>query len=170
MTEELIFSKIFLLNDHKVILDSDLAKLYGVETKRLKEAVNRNKKRFPKDFMVVLTREEYSVLKSSRPSLTSHGKHAKYMPYAFTEQGIAMLSSVLKSDQAISINIQIMRVFVKMRQMIFSYKTLLEKIEKLEASDTKQTQEIRRIYNLIKELLEPSIKNREQIGFKISGK
>jgi hypothetical protein len=144
--------------------------LYGVETKRLKQAVNRNKKRFPKDFMIVLTQSEYRSLKSKRPDERAHGKHSKYVPFAFTEQGIAMLSSVLNSKQAISINIKIMRVFVKMRQMISSYKDLLEKIEKLEASDTRQSEEILSIYELIKELLEPQIKNREQIGFKISGK
>jgi hypothetical protein len=170
MTEKLIFSKILVIKNQKVILDSDLASLYGVETKRLKEAVNRNKKRFPKDFMIVLTQNEYRTLRANRLQDSTHGKHSKYVPYAFTEQGIAMLSSVLNSKQAISINIKIMRVFVKMRQMISSYKDLLEKIEKLEASDTRQTEEILNIYQLIKELLEPVVKNREQIGFKISGK
>jgi hypothetical protein len=92
----------------------------------------------------------------------------KYLPFAFTEQGVAMLSSVLKSRQAILVNIQIMRVFVKMRQMISSYNDLLEKIEKLEATSSNHSTQIRAIYDLIKELLEPSIKDRPQIGFKIS--
>lgn len=170
MTEELIFSKIIIVRNQKVILDAELAKLYGVETRRLKESVNRNKQRFPKDFLIELTLAEYKAMKGNTSVASSRGKHSKYLPYAFTEQGIAMLSSVLKSKQAIAVNIRIMRVFVKMRQMIFSYKELLEKIEKLEANDANQSEHIRNIYALIKELLEPQIKNREQIGFKISSK
>jgi hypothetical protein len=170
LVQEAIAQKIFVIKSHNVILDADLALLYGVETKKLKQAVNRNRERFPPDFMIVLTQKEYSILRSKSEHMQIHGKHSKYLPYAFTEQGIAMLSSVLKSKQAVAINIQIMRVFVKMRQMVSLHKDLLEKIEKLEASHSRQNEDIGNIYNLIKELLEPSIKNRERIGFKISGK
>jgi hypothetical protein len=99
---------------------------------------------------------------------TGRGKYSKYRAFAFTEQGVAMLSSVLNSPTAVSVNIQIMRVFVRMRQLVTSYKTLLEKIEKLEASDNDKNKHIRNIYGIIKELLEPAIKTRRPIGFKTS--
>src|SRR5687768_5455797 len=128
LPEESLFKKIYVIRGQKVLLDIDLAELYGVETKRLKEAVKRNLDRFPEDFMFVLTSKEFTNLRSQ--IATSSWGGTRYPPMAFTEQGIAMLSSVLNSPRAIAINIQIMRVFVKMRQMITSYKDLLEKIEK----------------------------------------
>jgi len=149
--EELIFRKIHVIRNHKVILDADLADLYGVDTKALKQAVRRNPDRFPEDFMFELTKEEWKALslKYSDSDLRSHfvtssWGGSRYPPMAFTEQGVAMLSSVLKSKQAIDINIQIMRVFVRMRQMISSYSELLKKIEKLEACDTEQNKHIKR--------------------------
>jgi hypothetical protein len=163
--EEKLFKKIFLLRDQKVLLDFDLAELYGVETKRLKEAVKRNIDRFPEDFMFELTPEEFQNLRSQ--FATSKWGGRRYAPMAFTEQGVAMLSSVLNSKQAIEVNIQIMRLFVRMRQMISSYSHLLKKIEKLEASDLEQNKHIREIYTIIKELLEPTVKNPRPIGFKI---
>ncbi len=115
--------------------------------------------------MFVLTKAEFKNLRSQ--FVTSSWGGQRHSPMAFTEQGVAMLSSVLNSKRAIAINIQIMRVFVKMRQMIVSYKDLLDKIEELESSDTEQTKHIRNIYDLIKELLEPAVKNPRKIGFKI---
>jgi hypothetical protein len=131
----------------------------------LKEAVKRNSDRFPEDFMFILTAKEFENLRSQ--FATSSWGGTRHPPMAFTEQGVAMLSSVLNSPRAIAINIQIMRVFVKMRQMIISYKDLLEKIEKLEASGLEQNKHIRNIYDLIKELLEPPVKKQRPIGFRI---
>jgi hypothetical protein len=165
LPEESLSKKIYVIRDQKVLLDMDLAELYGVETKQLKQAVKRNSERFPEDFMFVLTSKEFTNLRSQ--FVTSSWGGTRYPPMVFTEQGVSMLSSVLNNPRAIAINIQIMRVFVKMRQMITSYKDLLEKIEKLEASDLEQNKHIRNIYNLIKELLEPSVKNPKPIGFRI---
>ena len=157
-----------MIRDQKVLLDSDLAKLYGIETIRLKEAVRRNIDRFPKDFMFVLTTKEANNLRTQ--FATSSWGGGRYPPMAFTEQGVAMLSSVINTPKAIAVNIQIMRVFIKMRQMIFSYKELLKRVEKLEDADLKKDDQIREIYALIRELLEPAINDREPIGFKISSK
>ena len=165
LPEEMVFKKIIFIGGQKVLLDRDLAELYDVPTKVLKQAVRRNKDRFPKDFMFELTGKEWKTLRSQ--IVTSSWGGERYAPFAFAEQGFAMLSSVLNSPRAIAVNIQIMRVFVKMRQLITSYKGLLEKIEKLEASDSEKNKHIKNIYSLIKELLEPSIKNRKPIGFKI---
>src|SRR5687767_6463745 len=117
--DELIASKIYLIRGHKVMLDSDLAELYQVETKRLKEAVRRNFARFPVDFMFELTSQEYHSLRTQFASLEklSWGQHSKYLPFAFTEHGVLMLSSILNSERAIEVNIQIMRIFVKLRNM-----------------------------------------------------
>jgi hypothetical protein len=165
LPEESIFKKIVLVRDQKVLLDSDLAELYGVPTKVLKQAVRRNLDRFPNDFMFELSAKEWQDLRSQIVTSSWGGK--RYTPFAFTEQGVAMLSSVLGSPKAIAVNIQIMRVFVKMRQLITSYKGLLEKIEKLEANDSEKNKHIKNIYNIIKELLEPTVKKRKPIGFKI---
>ena len=165
LPEESIFKKIIVMREQKVLLDSDLAELYGVPTKVLKQAVRRNMDRFPDDFMFELSAKEWRDLRSQIVTSSWGGK--RYSPFAFTEQGVAMLSSILGSPKAIAVNIQIMRVFVKMRQLITSYKGLLEKIEKLEANDSEKNKHIKNIYNLIKELLEPTVKNRKPIGFKI---
>ncbi len=130
---EIIEKKIYLIRGHKVMLDSDLAELYGVETKRLNEQVRRNLKRFPDDFMFQLTEEEAESLRSHFATLKSgRGKHRKYLPYAFTEQGVAMLSSVLNSDRAIEVNVQIMRTFVKLREMLSTHKDLARKLADME--------------------------------------
>jgi hypothetical protein len=133
ITEENVFEKIFLIRNQKVLIDTHIAKLYGLETKRLKEAVKRNQSRFPKDFMFILNKKEFANLRSQFASSSWGGD--RYPPMVFTEQGVAMLSSVINTPRAVAVNIQIMRVFIKMRQMIFSYKELLKRIEKLEDSD-----------------------------------
>jgi len=168
---EIIQSKIYLIRGHKVMLDKELAELYGVSTKRLKEQVRRNLKRFPGDFMLELTWEEAESLRSQIATL-KRGEHIKYLPYAFTEQGVAMLSSVLNSDRAIEINIQIMRVFTKLREMMISHKDLAHKIEDLERNFQEKFQEhdkkIILIFNAIKELLvdkEEVAKKRGPLGF-----
>lgn len=184
LVEERVFSKIYLVRGQKVMLDADLAILYGVEPKALKQAVRRNIERFPEDFMFELKREEEAALRSQfvtlnkKPSLRTvktatargRGQHSKYMPFAFTEQGVAMLSGVLKSKRAIEVNIHIMRIFVKMRQLIAGYKELLEKVEKMEADQSHSREHIKNIYAIIKELLEPAAKQQKskKIGYKTS--
>jgi hypothetical protein len=124
---------IFLCRGHKMMLDADLAKLYQVPTKVLNQAVRRNKDRFPADFMLQLTAEEFSVLRSQIVTLkTGRGQYRKYLPYAFTEQGVAMLSIFLRSNRAVSVNIEIMRAFVRLREMLVSHKDLANKLETLE--------------------------------------
>lgn len=117
ISDEAVINKIYLIRGQKVMIDRDLAELYGVETKQLKRQVNRNIERFPEDFMFELTKDEAEILRSQFGTLR-HGEHAKYMSYAFTEQGVSMLSSVLNSKQAIKINIQIIRIFTRIRQML----------------------------------------------------
>lgn len=120
---------IYIVRSHKVMLDYDLALLYGVETKVLKRAVKRNLDRFPGDFMFELSRVEYNSLRCQIGTLENgRGQYSKYVPFAFTEQGVAMLSSVLNSKSAIQVNIQIMRAFIRIREILFSYKELERKI------------------------------------------
>ena len=131
MELEVIQNKIFEIRGFKVMLDFDLALLYNVENKRLKEAVRRNSNRFPKDFMFELTEMEFNSLRTQIASSNRGG--VRYMPFAFTEQGIAMLSSVLNSEKAIEINISIIRAFVTMRQFTLSYSELKTRIEEIES-------------------------------------
>ena len=119
---------ILVVRGHKVLLDADLAALYGVDTRVLLQAVKRNRERFPADFMIQLTAAEWAALRSQIVTLKrGRGQHRKYLPYAFTEQGVAMLSSVLKSARAIAVNIQIMRAFVRMRELLISNRELAQK-------------------------------------------
>jgi aromatic ring-opening dioxygenase LigB subunit len=161
---EIIEQKIILIRDHKVILDSDLAVLYGVETKVLNQAVRRNILRFPDDFMFELTAEEHESLRSQIVTLKKgRGQHSKYLPYAFTEQGVAMLSSVLNSDRAIEVNILIMRSFVKLREMISSHKDLAKKLESLEK---KYDSQFKMVFDAIRQLMvPPESKKKRTIGF-----
>lgn len=170
LTEEAIYSQIFVIRKHKVMLDFHLAELYEVETRVLNQNVNRNPDRFPEDFMFQLTKQEWENLKSQFVTSSSKWGGRRKLPYAFTEQGVSMLSSVLNSPRAIAVNIQIMRLFVKMRQMIIGYKDLLKKIEKLEKTQMENNEDIASIYKIIKELLEPNIKDRRPVGFKINQK
>lgn len=128
---ERISSKIYLIRNEKVLLDFDLAELYNTPTKQLKRAVRRNLDRFPMDFMFSLTNEEYNSLRRQIGTL-KRGEHSKYLPYAFTEQGVAMLSSVLNSERAIKVNIAIMRAFVEMRRFLESNERLARKLKQLE--------------------------------------
>lgn len=162
---EQIFSLIYELRGHKIMLDKDLAEMYGVETKQLKRAVRRNMDRFPTDFMFELTAEEWANLRSQIGASSEWGG-TRYPPFAFTEQGVAMLSTVLNSKQAIAVNIHIMRVFVQVRSLAAGYKDLLEKINELQNSDAKQSEAITNLYRVFKELIEPEHKNRKPIGFK----
>jgi len=171
LTEEALYSHIYVIRKHKVMLDFHLADLYEVETRVLNQAVKRNPDRFPEDFMFQLSEKEWNSLRSQFVTLDGgRGKYPKYLPYAFTEQGVSMLSSVLNNSRAIAVNIQIMRLFVKMRQLIIGYKDLLKKIEKLERTQMESNEDISSIYKIIKELLEPAIKDRPPVGFKIPKK
>ena len=144
------------------MLDRDLAELYGVETKQLKRAVRRNIDRFPVDFMFELTKEEFRNLRS-RFGTSSWGG-TRYKSMAFTEQGIAMLSSVLNSKRAIEVNILIMRAFVKLREMVSSHKDLLHKVEEME---TKYDRQFRVVFDAIKQLIDTETKPKKKIGFEV---
>ncbi|OYU97057.1 MAG: DNA-binding protein [Bacteroidetes bacterium B1(2017)] len=165
----LVSSKIFEVRGQKVMLDFDLAILYGTETKRLKEAVRRNIERFPSDFMFVLTSNEYQVLRTQFASLElGKGKFSKYLPFAFTEQGVAMLSSVINSSQAIQMNIQIVRIIVFMRQYALNHADLLNRLENLESNQNKLFKDIFEAisYLMEKDKLETNQSKRKVIGFK----
>ena len=148
--------------------DKDLAEMYGVPTFRLNEAVKRNSLRFPEDFMFQLTENEFKNL-ISQFAISSWGGTRK-MPYAFTEHGVAMLSSVLRSEQAIQVNIQIIRIYTRMRQLVLDNKDIWLKIEKIEQSLAKKDEEVQAIFKVLKNLLVKEEKPREPIGFKIQGK
>ncbi len=163
--DEKIVDKIHLVRGQKVMLDSDLAELYGVETKRLKEQVKRNLARFPAHYMFELTRAENEILRSQNATL-KHGSHAKYLPYAFTEHGVLMLANVLKSGRAIEMSIKVIDVFVKLREMLLTHKDILLKLELLEKQVVKNSEEIKTIFNVLKQLLNPPVEPRKRIGFK----
>lgn len=155
--------RILLVRGHKVMLDSDLAELYGVKTKTLNRAVRRNAERFPEGFMFQLTLEEYRNLRYQFGTLKSEwGKHRKYFPLAFTEQGVAMLSSVLRSKRAIQVNIAIMKTFVKIREMLANHRDLAEKLDALER---KYDSQFKAVFDVIRELMTPPPLPRRRIGF-----
>lgn len=159
---EIIEQKILLIRGHKVILDADLAELYGVESKILNQAVKRHIKRFPVDFMFQLTNQELIILRSQSVTSSQWGGR-RYAPYAFTEQGVAMLSSVLNSDRAIEVNILIMRSFVKLREMISTHKDLAKKLENLEQ---KYDSQFKMVFDAIRQLMAPpESKKKRAIGF-----
>ena len=156
ISDELVMNKILVIRRQKVMLDRDLAQLYDVETKRLKEAVRRNIDRFPVDFMFELTSAEVESLRTQIATLKTDGVGIpKYMPFAFTEQGVAMLSSVLNSETAIRVNIQIIRVFTRMREMIITHKDILIQLEKMERKLTGHDEDIQLIFQYLKQLLMP---------------
>ena len=162
---ELIATKILVVRGKRVMLDSDLAKLYGVQTKQLTRQVRRNIERFPADFMIRLTRKEYQEFLRCQIGALEAGKYSKYTPYAFTEQGVAMLSSVLNSARAIRVNIQIMRVFTQLRRMLLTNTDLKRKIEEMEKKYDKQ---FVIVFEAIKQLLEsPKVQEKKLIGFRI---
>jgi hypothetical protein len=172
MEPQLIQEKIFTVRGHKVILDFDLAVLYMVEAKRLKTAVRRNIQRFPPDFMFELTQQEYLSLRTQFESLKKgRGLHPKYPPFAFTEQGIAMLSGVLRSERAIEMNIAIMRAFIAMRQFVLQYNDLAEQIVEIRQSVSNHNEQLNQIYGAIENLLDEKAEQknwveRERIGFR----
>ena len=164
MPIEIIEKKIYLIRNQKVMLSVDLAELYGVETRALNQAVKRNIERFPEDFMFQLNDSEFQNLKSQIVT-SSWGGMRRANPYAFTEQGIAMLSSVLKSDRAIKVNIEIMRTFVKIRKIILQNKDLADKLAQLEIKTEKHDKDIKAIIDAIRQLMTPPEKTKRKIGF-----
>jgi len=164
--DDIITSKIYLIRERKVILDHDLAKLYNVETKVLKQAVRRNIERFPDDFMFELSSQEFTILRSQ--IVTSSWGGSRYVPMAFTEQGVAMLSSVLNSDQAIMVNIQIMRVFTKIREILTDNLSIKLEIEEIKKQLVNHDKNIELVFSYLDELVEKhNNPPRKAIGFKI---
>lgn len=169
---ERIESKILLLRGHKTLLDADLAELYGVPTKALVQAVKRNLERFPEDFMFQLTNQEFNVLRSQFVTSSSQALSSlawggrRTAPYAFTEQGVAMLSSVLNSPRAIAVNIEIMRAFVRLREILASNKELAQKLDELERKLKTHDQAIAGILEAIRQLMAtPQPTKKQPIGF-----
>lgn len=173
ITDDAVINKIFHIRGKKVMLDRDLAGMYGVETRALNQAVKRNEKRFPADFMFKLTENELEEWKSQNVTSNKERMGLRKLPNVFTEQGVAMLSSVLNSDTAIEVNIQIIRIFTRLRETLLSNKDVLFKMEQLEKKILKQDEktnkheeEIQLIFNALKALLNPPQEPREPIGFK----
>jgi hypothetical protein len=169
ISEETISDKIYFIRNQKVMLDRDLATLYGIETKRLKEQVKRNISRFPEDFMFELTEIEYNSLRSQFASLKKgRGQHQKYLPSVFTEHGVLMLSSVLNSDKAIQTNIQIMRIFTKVRQMLLDTTDLKIDIMQIQKKLENHDKNIELVFSYLDELNDKkeNTKPRTKIGYK----
>jgi len=161
---------IHLARGEKVLLDADLAKLYGVETKALNRAVKRNQSRFPADFMFQLTAEESAALRCQIGTSKTGRGGSRYLPYAFTEQGVAMLSSVLRSERAVQVNVAIMRAFVSLRRMLATNAALARKMAELERHLEGHDQAIRSLFDAIRELMAPPAKPKREIGFHAVGK
>jgi len=171
LQQELITSFIYFIRGEKVIMDFSLAHLYEVDVKVLKRSVRRHLQRFPKDFMFELTWDEYKSIRRQFGTIEK-GQHSKYLPFAFTEQGVAMLSGILNSPKAIGVNITIMRAFVHLRRFLESNKELSRKIDELEKSVSGHDEKIQLIFSAIKQLMQekeiPSERN--PVGFRIQGK
>lgn len=167
ISEDLILTKIYFIRGQKVMLDKDLAELYNVETRVFNQAVKRNSNRFPEDFMFQLTLEEEEERSRSQSVILNKGRgsNTKYLPYAFTEMGVAMLSSILNSELAIKVNIQIVRLFTRMREMLSTHKDILLKLEEIEKKVNTHDQEIQVIFEYLKQLLNPPNPPRRRIGF-----
>ncbi len=172
INDELVMNKIYVIRNQKVMLDRDLAELYGVETKVFKQAVKRNLNRFPEDFMFELTEFEDKSLRSQIVTSKIGRGGVRYTPMVFTEQGVAMLSSVLNSEKAISVNIQIIRIFTRIRQMLSDNTELRLGIEELRKKTENNTKNIEVVFQYLDELLDKkeNEKPRTQIGYKVSRK
>ncbi|MBI4370290.1 MAG: ORF6N domain-containing protein [Elusimicrobia bacterium] len=160
--------QIFLIRGHKVMLDADLARIYGVSTKRLNQQVHRNKKRFPDDFMFQLSRKEAESLRLQSATLekAGRGKHRKYLPLAFTEYGAVMLASVLHTPVAVEASVQIARAFVRLREMVAAHRELARKLEQLERKIENHDSDIHNLFEAIRKLMEPPEKPRLTMGFR----
>lgn len=172
--DEVVMSKIYVIRGVNVMIDRDLAELYGVETKYLKRQVKRNIIRFPEDFMFELTNQEFNEWRSQFVTSNEDRMGLRYAPYAFTEDGVAQLSTVLNSERAIKVNLQIIRMFSKLRRLTLTHKDILHKLEKLERNDIEHDKKIELIFEYLKQLeaakqQELEQKNRKRIGFKTPG-
>jgi ribosomal protein L23 len=163
--DEVVMTKIIVLREKKVMIDRDIAELYGVTTKRLNEQVKRNKKRFPEDFMFQLTPLEKEEVVANCDHLNNL-KYSSTLPFAFTEHGAVMLASVLNSDRAIAVNVQVVRIFTRIREILLTSKDILLKLEKLEQQALANDENIQLIFDHLKELLNPPQPPRARIGFK----
>jgi phage regulator Rha-like protein len=168
VTDEIVVSKIYYIREHKVMLDKDLAELYGVQPIRLRQQVKRNTERFPVHFMFQLTEDEAGLLVSQNviPSKQQLGGH---LPYAFTEHGVLMLANVLRSKKAIQVSLRIIEIFVKMREMLSTHKDVLLKLEQLEKKVTGHDVDVQIIFKYLKQLLDPPREPRPRIGFRRVG-
>ena len=164
--DENIINKIYFIRGQKVMLDRDLAAMYNVETRILNQSVKRNTNRFPSDFMFQLSQNEFENWKSQIVISNSEKMALRKPPFAFTEQGVSMLSGVLKSDIAVQVHIQIIRVFAKMRELLITNKDILLKLEKMEKNVTENKQDIAMIFDALKQLIQPIKEPRKRIGFK----
>jgi hypothetical protein len=167
--DEIIEHKIYQIRDLKVMIDRDLAILYGVETKVLKQAVKRNADRFPEDFMFEMTKDELINWRSQFVTSNSDIMGLRYAPYCFTEQGVTMLSCILNSKRAIEVNIRIIRVFTRMRALILSHHDILLKLDQLERQINQNSAEIQMIFDALKQLINPPAEPRKRIGFNVPG-
>jgi len=158
-----IAKMVHFVRGEKVLLDANLAQLYGVTTKALNQAVQRNVDRFPGDFMFQLNDSEFGTLRSQIVTSNSLRGGRRYLPYAFTEQGVAMLSSVLKSKQAVAVNIEIMRTFVRLREVLATHTELARKLAQLEG---KYDRQFKAVFDAIRELMTPPVKTKSRIGFR----
>ena len=151
------------------MLDRDLAELYGVETKRLKEAVKRNINRFPTDFLFEMNKKEFEDWRTQNATSKEDKQGLRYAPFCFTEQGVTMLSCVLNSERALAVNIQVIRVFTKMREMLLTHKDILLKLEQIERKRAGHDEDIQLIFEYLKQLLNPPQEPRPRIGFRRAG-
>ncbi len=165
VTLDLIERKIYVARGQKVMLDSDLAKLYGVATKVFNQAVGRNLQRFPEDFRFQLTEEEFEFLRSQFVTSNKGRGGRRYLPYVFTEQGVAMLSGVLNSERAVQVNISIMRAFVSMRKMLLTNEEVGKKLVELESKLGSHDENFKKVFTAIRLLMNPPDKSDKQIGF-----
>ena len=165
IADESVMSKIMLIRGKRVMIDRDLAEMYGVPTKRLNEQVKRNIKRFPADFMFQLTEAEKEEVVAKCDQLSAL-KYSTQLPYVFTEHGAVMLASVLNSDRAIEVNVQIVRIFTQMREMLLTHKDILLKLEQFEKEVVKNSEDIKMIFAVLKELVNPPKEPRVRIGFR----
>ena len=165
LPDDVVMDKIYLVRGQKIMIDRDLAELYGVETKRLKEAVRRNISRFPDDFMFEMDKSELENWRTQNATSKEDRQGLRYAPFCFTEQGVTMLSCVLSSERAIAVNIQIIRIFTRMREMLLTHKDILLKLEQLEKKVTGHDEDIRLIFQYLKELLNPPLQPRAKSVF-----
>lgn len=167
--DEVVMSKIYMVRDQKVMLDRDLAELYGVETKVLKQAVRRNITRFPEDFMFEMTKDELESLRSQIVTSKEGSGGTRYMPFCFTEQGVTMLSCVLNSERAIHVNIQIIRIYTRIREMLLLHKDVSLLVEQVEKRLVKQDEKIELLFTYLSKFIEKEDEPRKPLGFKRKG-